>query len=91
MQAESSLDPSPHEVGSYEEEVSATNLFVANLPPKATDDLLRSLFSNFGTIVSCKVMIDFATGRTRGFGFVKYSSPSEGRMLLIISEKLTFS
>jgi RNA recognition motif-containing protein len=60
------------------EATSATNLFIANLPETAKDDDLRGMFSTFGNIVSCKVMIDFNTGKSRGFGFVKFESASQG-------------
>jgi len=78
MQSSPSMGSQPYDLESLGDELSSTNLFVANLPDTTTDEALRSMFCNFGTIVSCKVMVDFNTGRTRGFGFVKFSSPSEG-------------
>jgi RNA recognition motif-containing protein len=47
------------------------NLFVGNLSPETTAAGLRHLFSEFGEIVSAKVIIDNATGMSRGFGFVE--------------------
>jgi RNA recognition motif-containing protein len=47
------------------------NLFVGNLSPETTAASLRKLFSEFGEIVSSKVIIDNATGMSRGFGFVE--------------------
>ena len=47
------------------------NLFVGNLNPETTAAGLRKLFSEFGEIVSAKVIIDNATGMSRGFGFVE--------------------
>jgi len=47
------------------------NLFVGNLNPDTTAAGLRKLFSEFGEIVSTKVIIDNATGISRGFGFVE--------------------
>jgi cold-inducible RNA-binding protein len=47
------------------------NLFVGNLNPETTAASLRKLFSEFGEIVSFKVIIDNATGMSRGFGFVE--------------------
>ncbi len=47
------------------------NLFVGNLNPETTAASLRKLFSEFGEIVSSKVIIDNATGMSRGFGFVE--------------------
>ena len=47
------------------------NLFVGNLNPETTAAGLRQLFSEFGEVVSSKVIIDNATGMSRGFGFVE--------------------
>ena len=47
------------------------NLFVGNLNPDTTAASLRQLFSEFGEIVSAKVIMDNATGTSRGFGFVE--------------------
>jgi RNA recognition motif-containing protein len=47
------------------------NLFVGNLNPETTASTLRTLFSEFGEVVSAKVIIDNATGMSRGFGFVE--------------------
>jgi len=54
-------------------------LFVGNLNFKTTDDDLRTLFAQAGTIESATVMMDRATGRSRGFGFVEMSSGSEAQ------------
>lgn len=48
-----------------------TNLYVKNLEPNITDDLLRSKFSEFGKVYSAVVMKD-EVGKSRGFGFVTF-------------------
>src|SRR5258706_7980057 len=53
-------------------------LFVGNLNFKTTDDDLRTLLAQAGRIESATVMMDRATGRSRGFGFVEMSSDEEG-------------
>jgi len=53
------------------------NLYVKNLDDTVTDDMLRTEFSTMGTITSARVMKDLKDGRSRGFGFVCYSSPEE--------------
>ena len=47
------------------------NLFVGNLSPETSESSLRKLFSEFGEIVSVKIIIDSATGLPKGFGFVE--------------------
>ena len=52
-------------------------LYVGNLAFATTSADLESLFSQVGTCESASVITDRATGRSRGFGFVEMSSPSE--------------
>lgn len=48
------------------------NLFVKNLPPSINSLQLHSLFSRFGTILSCKVAEE--NGKSKGFGFVQFDT-----------------
>jgi RNA recognition motif-containing protein len=52
-------------------------LFVGNLSYDTTGEDLKELFSQAGTCESASVITDRATGRSRGFGFVEMSTPSE--------------
>ncbi|MDK2957636.1 MAG: hypothetical protein PWQ57_3134 [Desulfovibrionales bacterium] len=47
------------------------NIYVGNLPFQATEDELRAAFSEFGEVISVKLITDRETGRPRGFGFVE--------------------
>ena len=47
------------------------NLYIGNLPFSATDESLRAVFEQFGTVSSVKVISDRMTGRSRGFGFIE--------------------
>lgn len=53
------------------------NLYVKNLDDSVTDEILREEFSAMGTITSARVMKDMKDGRSRGFGFVCFSTPEE--------------
>ncbi|MCU0357755.1 MAG: RNA-binding protein [Cyclobacteriaceae bacterium] len=47
------------------------NIYVANIPFKATEAELRGLFEEFGEVSSAKIILDKFTQRSRGFGFVE--------------------
>ena len=53
------------------------NLYVKNLDETFTDDMLRDEFATMGTITSARVMKDLKSNRSKGFGFVCYSTPEE--------------
>jgi polyadenylate-binding protein len=53
------------------------NLYIKNLDDTVTDDMLRDDFATMGTITSARVMKDMKDGRSRGFGFVCFSTPEE--------------
>lgn len=54
-------------------------LFVGNIPHSLSEDDLKELFVPFGSVVSVKIIMDHATGRSRGFAFVEMGSPNEGK------------
>lgn len=57
----------------------AIKLFVGSLPFETTDDELKELFSQAGTVESATVIMDKFSGRSRGFGFVEMSSDDEAK------------
>jgi RNA recognition motif-containing protein len=46
-------------------------LYVGNLPYSATEDEIRELFEQHGTVYEVTLINDRETGRPRGFGFVR--------------------
>lgn len=53
-------------------------LYVGNLAFQTTDEDLRGLFSQAGTVESVVLITDRETGRSRGFGFVEMGAKAEG-------------
>ncbi len=57
----------------------SAKLFVGNLPFKATQEELSSLFAQHGEVVEVQLMMDRVTGRPRGFGFVTMGSEADAQ------------
>ncbi|WNC72749.1 RNA-binding protein [Thalassotalea psychrophila] len=49
-------------------------LYVGNLPYRANESAIRSLFSDYGLVHSVRLMKDKQTGKRRGFGFVEIAA-----------------
>lgn len=58
------------------------NIYVANIPFKATEDDLRELFEEYGDVSSAKIIMDKLTQRSRGFGFVEMDDETEARQAI---------
>jgi len=54
-------------------------LFVGGLPYSTSEDELKNAFSQHGTVASVKIITDRDTGRSKGFGFVEFEDPEEGK------------
>jgi cold-inducible RNA-binding protein len=57
----------------------SNKLFVGNLSFDTTENDLQDAFAAHGTVVEANLMMDRATGRPRGFGFVTMSTPEEAQ------------
>ena len=55
----------------------AKKLFVGNLPYTTTNEDLGEFFAQFGEVLSAAVIMDRATGRSKGFGFVEMTNDAE--------------
>jgi len=53
------------------------SIFVGNLPWSATDEEMKSKFSEFGNVISARIMMDKITNKSRGFGFVDMENDSD--------------
>lgn len=49
-------------------------IYVGNMNYATNEDSLRELFGQFGGVESVAVIMDRATGRAKGFGFVEMDS-----------------
>ena len=59
-----------------------TKLYVGNLPYTTSEDDLRTLFSQAGTVASAVVITDRDTGASKGFGFVEMASKADARQAI---------
>ena len=55
------------------------NIYVGNLPWSYSNDDLERLFEGHGVVTSANVIMDRATNRSRGFGFVEMESDEDAR------------
>jgi RNA recognition motif-containing protein len=55
------------------------NIYVGNMHFGLTNDDVFNLFTQFGPVVSAKIIFDKETGRSKGFGFVEMENEQEGK------------
>ena len=55
----------------------ATKLYVGNLSPNTTEAQVLDLFKQSGNVVSCQLIMDKVTGKSKGFAFVEMGSEAE--------------
>ncbi len=54
-----------------------TKIYVGNLSYQTTEDQLRELFAQAGTVASVALIKDRDTGQSKGFAFVEMSNQAE--------------
>ncbi|XP_042478374.1 organelle RRM domain-containing protein 2, mitochondrial [Macadamia integrifolia] len=57
--------------------LTTPKLFVSGLSRLTTDEKLKEAFSPFGQLLEANVITDRASGRSKGFGFVRYATIEE--------------
>lgn len=57
-------------------------LYVGNLPWGTTEDELTQAFSGASSVVSCRIITDRETGRSRGFGFVEIGDEADATQVV---------
>ena len=56
-------------------------LYVGNLPSSASEEAVRALFAEYGTVQTLSLVNDRQTGTPRGFGFVEMSSDDAAKAM----------
>ena len=59
-----------------------TKLYVGGIPYTTTNDDLKNHFSPAGAVVSAQIIIDKMTNRSKGFGFVTFSTEEEAKLAI---------
>ncbi|OEL36730.1 hypothetical protein BAE44_0002246 [Dichanthelium oligosanthes] len=57
--------------------LTTPKLFVSGLSRLTTDEKLQGAFAPFGRLLEAKVVTDRVSGRSKGFGFVRYATIEE--------------
>lgn len=69
--------------GSWKNLGMNNKLFVASIAWGITDQQLKDLFSQYGVVLSAKIIRDHQTQRSRGFAFVEMNSEEEARKAMM--------
>jgi polyadenylate-binding protein len=77
----SASNPSVHAVPETDhqptKQMDKSNIYVHNLPLLMNTDKLIDLFAPYGQVTSAKVAMDYTSGISKGYGFVKFSDPHD--------------
>lgn len=58
------------------------NIYVGNLHYELSEDQLREVFEEFGSVDSVKIITDKFSGKSKGFGFVEMPDDSEANQAM---------
>jgi RNA recognition motif-containing protein len=57
-------------------------LIIRNLARSTTEEEVKALFQEYGTVQSCDLVTDKATGGSKGFAFVEMPKPGEAKIAM---------
>jgi RNA recognition motif-containing protein len=57
-------------------------IYVGNLNYNTTEDELRNMFSQYGTIESVNIITDRFSGQSKGFGFIEMADADEAQQAI---------
>jgi RNA recognition motif-containing protein len=57
-------------------------LIIRNLARSTTEEEVKALFQEYGTVQSCDLVSDKATGGSKGFAFVEMPKPGEAKVAM---------
>jgi len=58
------------------------NIYVGNIPYRLSEEDLKELFQEYGTVESVKIITDKFSGRSKGFGFVEMPNEEEAKQAI---------
>ena len=66
-------------------------LIIRNLDRSTTEEEIKALFQEYGTVQSCDLVLDKNTGGSKGFAFVEMPKPGEARAAIKNLNQMTVS
>jgi len=64
-------------------EVVNKQIYVGNLPYQVSEADLKDFFGKYGVIEQVRIVRNYSSGRSKGFGFVTYRTTSEAKNALV--------
>jgi RNA recognition motif-containing protein len=58
-------------------------LLIRNIARTTSEETLRALFTEFGAVQSCNLVIDKLSGKSKGFAFVEMPKPGEAKTAMV--------
>lgn len=64
-----------------------TKLYIGNLPYTTTEDDLKNLFADYGSVLSATLITDRDSGRSKGFGFIELEDDAKAQEAITALDK----